>query len=284
MQRPIPNAIRVFILALLSLIPITASRATTVIALRSRYRVVLAADSRAIYSVSGAVSECKLFEMGDVYATVSGFAHHGRAYRATDAVKDGFAAPGTFQRHIASTAFLLQSRVQRFLANLERGNPAEYRSLMRRTAGPADFVQLAVAQTNQGQPMLGIVELQRAGANSFRTKTMVCPGNCSRSDAIYYLGYWERIKPYVDDAAAADDRVGCFHRPAHPYGNRRASRRSRWADQHPGTHQLGRALARGRRELLVAGRELVAPPAWRGHICRAAPRATIVATNARAKS
>ncbi len=223
MQRPIPNAIRVFILALLSLIPITASRATTVIALRSRYRVVLAADSRAIYSVSGAVSECKLFEMGDVYATVSGFAHHGRAYRATDAVKDGFAAPGTFQRHIASTAFLLQSRVQRFLANLERGNPAEYRSLMRRTAGPADFVQLAVAQTNQGQPMLGIVELQRAGANSFRTKTMVCPGNCSRSDAIYYLGYWERIKPYVDDAgprtiasAASIDRLIHMEIAAHP--------------------------------------------------------------------
>jgi hypothetical protein len=216
---------RAFLLALICATPLSESSGTAAIALRSRYRIVLAADSRVTYSASRVATECKLFEIRDVYATVSGLAHYGTTYRATDAIKDGFARPGSFQDHISATGHFLQDRIERLLSGLRQSNFSAYRSLWSKSSQSADFVQLAVAQRVNGRPMLGMVELRRAsGQNYFTTRTTVCPGNCGRNDGIFYLGYWERIEPYVADAgqprtiasAASIDRLIRMEMDAHP--------------------------------------------------------------------
>lgn len=216
---------RAFLLATVCAAPVSESAGTSAIALRSRYRVVLAADSRVVYSASRAGTECKLFEIRDVYATVSGLAHYGTTYRATDAIKDGFARPGSFQDHISATGHFLQERIERLLSGLRQSNLSVYRSLRLRSSQSADFVQLAVAQSVNGRPMLGMVELRRAsGQNYFTTLTTVCPGNCDRNEGVFYLGYWERIEPYVADAgqprtiasAASIDRLIRMEMDAHP--------------------------------------------------------------------
>jgi hypothetical protein len=225
MRRAVLNSLEAFVLALVCLAPATLSRATSAIALRSRYRVVLAADSLARYGVNTRATECKLFQIGDVYATVSGLAHYGRSYRATDAIRDGFGSLGTFEDHVAATAYSLQRRTEQLLAHVEESNPAEYRALMLKASRPADFVQLALAQSVNGKPMLGIVQLQwDTRQNRFRTVTSTCPGRCGRDAGIFYLGYWERIKPYVADAgqprsigsAASIDRLIRMEMNAHP--------------------------------------------------------------------
>jgi len=196
--------------------------ATSAIALRSPHRVVLATDSRAIYGAHASATECKLFEVGDVFVTVSGLAHYGNAYRATDAVRQGFARPGTFSTHLSATAFYLQRDVGNLLASLERNRADEYRYMW---SSSADLVELAVAETVRGQPMLGIIELRRrAGAAGLIATTTVCPGNCRQSNGLYYLGYWERIKPYVAGSgqernvgsAASIDRLIRLEMAAHP--------------------------------------------------------------------
>ncbi len=98
MRRPAFKTIQALLLALFCFAPAIPSTATTAIALRSRYRVVLAADSRAIYGANRNATECKLFELGEVYATVSGLAHYGSSFRATDAVRDGFCASGQLSK------------------------------------------------------------------------------------------------------------------------------------------------------------------------------------------
>jgi hypothetical protein len=220
-----PSTIRLLLLALTCVVAISNGWATTAIALRSRNRIVLAADSRARYGVDRNAAECKLFEVHDVYATVSGLAHYGTSYRSTDAIRDGFSGPGNFESHVVATAFSLQRRVQKLLINLQRENPREYAHLMRSANPPLDFVQLALAQTVSGQPMLGIIELKRvAGEDAFRPTTTICPGSCPRSSGIFYFGYWERIKPYVSDAgrprsigsAASIDRLIRLEMEAHP--------------------------------------------------------------------
>ena len=95
---PIFTIIRQTILALMCIIPLARSTATSEIILRSRYRIVLAADSGASYRTHKPATECKLFEVGDVYATVSGFAHYGRINHVTDAIREGFAGDGTFAK------------------------------------------------------------------------------------------------------------------------------------------------------------------------------------------
>jgi hypothetical protein len=219
------KSVEALLLGLVCFAPATFSMATTAIALRSRYRVVLAADSRAIYGQNRNATECKLFEIGNVYATVSGLAHYGSGFRATDAVRDGFARPGSFQNHVSATAYFLQQRVQGLLGSLQRSNPGEYRTLMERSSAPSDFVALAVAENVQGQPMLGIVELQRAvGHDLFVAKTSVCPGDCRQGDGLFYLGYWDQIKPYVANSgqprsvgsAASIDRLIRLEINAHP--------------------------------------------------------------------
>ena len=222
-----PRLIRVAIVVLAAgaILPIAQSHATTAIALRSRYRVVLAADSRAVYGTNRNGTECKLFEIGDVYVTVAGLAHYGPSYRATDAVRDGFAKPGTFETRVSASASYLQQRVETLLANLARSNPAAYRSLMQRSNANSDFVELAVAQTVHGQPMLGVIELQRGrGQEGFAVKMATCPGNCRQNAGIFYLGYWERMKRYVAGAgqprtvgsAASIDRLIRLEINAHP--------------------------------------------------------------------
>ena len=201
------------------------SAGTSAIALRSRYRIVLAADSRVVYSPNHGATECKLFEIGDVFATVSGLAHYGSSFRATDAIRDGFGTSGSFRDHVAGTAYSLERRIDKLLTTLRQTNPAAYRSLLQRSAQPSDFVELAVAQSVNWQPMLGIVELRRvSGQPLFTARTTICPGKCGRNSEIFYLGYWERIQPYVADSgeprtvasAASIDRLIRMEMNAHP--------------------------------------------------------------------
>ncbi len=215
----------VILLALICTIPAARSKATTEIILRSRYRIVLAADSRAVYRLNGNATECKLFEVQDVYATASGLAHYGRSYRLTDTIREGFAGEGTFESHVSSTALVLKRRVEKLLAGLQANNPTEYRYLMQPSNYASDLVQLAVAQTVRGQPMLGIIELQRdAAGNSLTARTITCPGSCRPNTEIFYLGYWEHIKPYVAGSgrprsvgsAASIDRLIRLEIDAHP--------------------------------------------------------------------
>jgi len=225
MSQYVNKTIRVFGLVLICVLPLPRATGTSAIALRSRYRVVLGVDSRAVYGANRNGSECKLFEIHDIYATVAGLAHYGQTYRATDAIRDGFARPGNFESHVAATAYSLRQRVEKLLTDLQQTNPGAYRSLLLQSSQASDFVQLAMAQTVRGQPMLGIIELRRDSAkDSFMVRTMVCPGDCGPSAGIFYLGYWERIEPYVADAgqprsiasAAAIDRLIRMEIDAHP--------------------------------------------------------------------
>jgi len=215
----------IIIVAVICIAPLAQLGATSAIALRSRHRIVLAADSRAVYRVNGSATECKLFEFDDVYATVSGLARYGTSFRATDAVRDGFAGPGSFQSHVQATAVSLRLRVEHLLMELRASSPNEYHSITRPAAGQSDLVQLAVAETVNGEPMLGIIELQRGVAgNGITVSTSICPGSCRGSTGIFYLGYWERIKPYVDGSgqprsvgsAASLDRLIRLEMRAHP--------------------------------------------------------------------
>ncbi len=215
---------QVVLLAALCAWPTTGLHGTTEIGLRNRYRVVLAADSRAIYGASGSATECKLFEVNQVYATVSGLAHYGASYRASDAIRDGFARPGSFQQHVSATAVFLQRRVNQLLVALATNNAPAYRYLAQSSAGDSDVVQVAVAQVVNRQPMLGIIELRRGAGSNLTVRTTVCPGNCRPDDAIFYLGYWERIQPYVAASghprtiasAASIDRLIRMEVQAHP--------------------------------------------------------------------
>src|SRR5271157_2642480 len=55
-------------------------------------------------------------------------------------------------------------------------------------------------------------------------RTIICPGSCEQSTELFYLGYWERIKPYVATSsgprsvgsAAAIDRLIRLEIAAHP--------------------------------------------------------------------
>jgi hypothetical protein len=225
MRRTIYNAIRLSLLALVCAASVSESAGTAAIALRSRYRIVLAADSRVTYSPNRTATECKLFEVRDVYATVAGLAHYGKTFRATDAINDGFARPGSFQNHLSATAYSLRQGIERLLSSLRQSNASAYRSLWSKSSQTADFVQLAVAQSVNGRPMLGMIELRRAsGQTYFTTQTTVCPGNCDRNEGVFYMGYWERIEPYVADAgqprtiasAASIDRLIRMEMDAHP--------------------------------------------------------------------
>ncbi len=219
------SAIRAATLLLIAAFPAVPSNATTGIVLRSRYRIVLAADSRVVYRGRGSASECKLFEVRDVYATVSGLAGYGKSYRVSDTIRAGFAGDRSFESHVASTAYVLKRTLEKLLAGLQASNPTEYRYLMQRSGYSSDLVQLAVAQTVNGQPMLGMIELRRAGVgNNLAVTTSVCPGNCRQNTEIFYLGYWERIQPYVATSgsprnvasAASIDRLIRLEIGAHP--------------------------------------------------------------------
>jgi len=126
---------------------------------------------------------------------------------------------------VSATASSLQQKAQSLLAALRRDNPDEYQRLMRRTGAQSDFIALAVAEMVGGQPMLGVIELQRLNQQSdLALKVTICPGNCRQGEGIFYLGYWEQIKPYVANSgeersvgsAASLDRLIRLEIKAHP--------------------------------------------------------------------
>jgi hypothetical protein len=219
------TAIRVAFLAMMCACPVVRLAATSGIVLRSSRRIVLAIDSRAVYRQDGNRSECKLFQTRDVYAAVSGLARYGTSYRATDSVRDGFAGTGSFSNHLSAAADLLQMRVERLLGSLQVSNPAEYRYLLRPMNSTGDLVQLAVIQMVRGQAMMGIIELQWSNEkNDLSARITTCPGNCRQDTEVFYLGYWDHIKPYVGNSghprslgsAASLDRLIRLEMNAHP--------------------------------------------------------------------
>ena len=156
---------------------------------------------------------------------MSGLAHYADRYRATDAVRDAYSRPGTFQQRITSTGASLQRRVGDLLAYLGRTNPNQYRLLMQQGGAQSDIVALAIAESVAGQPMLGVVELRRtASGNGLTVQTSICPGNCRQGDGLFYLGYWDQIRPYVANSgqprsvgsAASIDRLIRLEISAHP--------------------------------------------------------------------
>jgi hypothetical protein len=220
-----PIGLRIAVVAVLFAWPGAGLHGTTEIALRDRYRILLAADSRATYGTSQSATECKLFQVHQVFATVSGLARYGASYRATDAIDDGFSRPGSFQQHVSATAFALQRRVGQLLIALQANNAPAYRYLPPSSKSGADVVQLAVAQVVNRQPMLGIIEVRRQpGTNLLSSRVTVCPEACRAGTAVFYLGYWERIQPYVAssgrprslESAASLDRVIRMEMQAHP--------------------------------------------------------------------
>ena len=73
--------------------------------------------------------------------------------------------------------------------------------------------------------MLGVIELQRvSGQPGLSLKTTICPGNCRQNEGIFYLGYWEQIRPYVANSGqhrnvgsvASLDRLIRLEIKAHP--------------------------------------------------------------------
>ncbi|MFZ0794726.1 MAG: hypothetical protein WAM65_13205 [Candidatus Korobacteraceae bacterium] len=119
----------------------------------------------------------------------------------------------------------MRRRVHTLLAGLQASDPTQYRILMQPSNYTSDVVQLAVAQTVRSQPMLGIIELRRSGTeNNLTTRTTICPGSCRESTQLFYLGYWERIQPYVATpsgprnvgSAASIDRLIRLEIAAHP--------------------------------------------------------------------
>jgi hypothetical protein len=84
---------------------------------------------------------------------------------------------------------------------------------------------LAVAQTSELNPCSGLSKLRRNGVgNGLTARTFICPGSCSHSTELFYLGYWERIKPSVATSsgprsvgsAASIDRLIRLEIAAHP--------------------------------------------------------------------
>jgi hypothetical protein len=192
----------VLILALMHPAP-TVGAPTTVIAARSPRRIVLASDSKENFVDNTSGTECKILGYGSSFFALSGIPYdRQRGYEVATIVRKGFSQGGSFRQRVAITKELLRRALLRELRLLKRENPRVFAWAI---GNGQDPLQLALAQVENGVPLLAILEFKvHAPSKSLRVIMHACPGDCGEDSHAYYLGEHGAIDALLKKRSSID--------------------------------------------------------------------------------
>jgi hypothetical protein len=174
--------------------------ATCAIVGRSPKRIILASDSKMVFSNNTSETGCKTHVYGELFFTLAGIPYdRSRGYDVQTLVEKGFSRPGNFRQHVRVTKGLVRRAIARELLRLKREDARQYAWAMEDGDDP---LQLALAEFENGEPQLAVLEFKINGD----VVEYSCPGDCVGGTHAYYLGQHGAIDAFLKTNPVVDMR------------------------------------------------------------------------------
>lgn len=178
---------------LCALVPLCA-HATTLVALWTPERILIAADSRVVFSDASAAEGCKIGHSGTTWFALAGLVSDTETGYALGEVLD----------HTLSGSGELTSRVERFIlgvqpslagavAALQRDDPGQFAVF----TGGRPILQAILADTIQGRPVMITVSFGLNGQGTLQPHASLIDGTDLSGPRIIYAGQQDRIRAYL---------------------------------------------------------------------------------------
>jgi hypothetical protein len=180
----------------LLLAAVSVAQATTLVAVWTPERLLLAADSL-VYTgaASPAARACKIDQEGSTFFALSGLVEdHGVNFHLAPLTRNAMKLSGPMDQKLAAFRQLVRPGLTRALAAVKKDSPSDYQFLL---AGHP-VVQAIFAEVQQGSPLLAVASFRLDPAGDLQEYAEVLADkNDNRGPRIIYAGQQGRIREYL---------------------------------------------------------------------------------------
>lgn len=198
--------LRIFVLALITVLP-TCSNATTVIAFRSSRGVVVSFDSKLTTDEpNGSHPICKMFQAGDIYFFVAGLMFDlKRNFIVPTIIQNSLSHSATASTNVSHIEKSISAALVTYLRRLKTEDAQTYEFALGKNN---DLLEILVIQTTTGKPYVAKRVFHFAPSTGLITIAKnTCPGaDCPAPPQFFFLG----------TADAAIEAVKQIHSPIYP--------------------------------------------------------------------
>jgi hypothetical protein len=183
------------------------ANATTLVALWTPERVLMAADSRVVFDNGTAADGCKIGHSGTTWFAVAGLVSDtGSGYALSSLLRDTMAGGGELSSKMDRFIVGVQPALSNAVAALRRDDPEQFAVF---TGGPP-ILQAILADTADGYPVIMTVSFSVNGNGALQPHTSRIDGSDLMGPRIIYAGQQDRIRAYLRahrDWIAGDNAV-----------------------------------------------------------------------------
>jgi hypothetical protein len=191
---PWSRRVRASAFAVLCLFASVDGFATTLVALWTPQRILLAADSLVVSDSPQARDGCKIVHSGTTWLAVSGLVTDAvSGYELGPLARTTLEAPGTMQDKVLRFAGSVQDPLQRAVDSLKRESPAEYARL----AAGRPVLQAIFASGETGRPVLATVGFIPGAGGALQPRMSLVDGSDALGPRLIYAGQQDRIREYL---------------------------------------------------------------------------------------
>lgn len=185
---------RSLILALCGLMLQLCANATTIVALWTPDRILMAADSRAIIGTSSSVDTCKIGHSGPTWFAVAGLiTDTASGYALGDSLKQALATSAGLTDKVDRLITTVQPKLTTAVAGIENDSPEQFAEFA--TGRP--ILQAVLAETANGRPVMATVAFALDGAGAVQPRATLIDGSDARGPRLIYAGQQERIRSWL---------------------------------------------------------------------------------------
>jgi hypothetical protein len=180
------------VLCLLVVPPVCTS--TTLVALWTPEKVILAADSRVTHEAGVVADACKIEHSGSTWIAVSGLVSDpSTGFSLGPLARPALMQGKSMKEQIARFADAVQPGLTRAVDGLRRDAPDEYGKL----ASGRPVLQAILASQENGKPVLATVGFVLDGSGTLQPRASLIDGSDARGPRLIYAGQQQRIREYL---------------------------------------------------------------------------------------
>lgn len=165
-----------------------ASFATTIVIVRTRNVVIIAADSKAQYQgVQGMPQVCKVAKQNETYFVIAGLAHDtARGFLANRTIASAIARGNTFEEQTNAVESDMLEALGKELVLLKAEDPEGFKF----TVTGESPSSIALVTVENGIPKVAVLSfLYDKASERMSVQRDSCPGNCDQDYMIFQMGH-----------------------------------------------------------------------------------------------
>ena len=189
------------------------ANATTIVALWTPDRILMAADSRALLGTSAFVDTCKIGHTGSTWFAVAGLITDATSgYALGNSLHQAMSTPAGLSDKVDRLITTVQPQLTTAIAGIQKDSPEQFADF----ASGRPILQAVLADTANGRPVMATISFALDSTGALQPRATLIDGSDARGPRLIYAGQQERIRAWLhahrgwidgDNAALVRDLV-----------------------------------------------------------------------------